>query len=291
MENKLQKKLTPKAKKRIAKTATLIAALVLSIVAVNDNLYVQRYYIETDKLNDGLTVALVSDLHSSKYGDDMNELVTAIEKEEPDLLFMTGDIFEEEIPHGNSETFLSEINGKYPCYYVTGNHEYKGGKERYDEIMAIIEKYDVKVLSDECETIEIDGETVNICGVEDPSRVNIFPEYDSKQALYDVSIASDNGYYTILLSHRPELFEKYVASDFDLVLAGHAHGGQWRIPIIMNGLYAPDQGILPKYAGGCYGEEDTKMVVSRGLSRGDTYVPRIFNRPELVIVEIGESVN
>ncbi len=291
MENKSTKKLTPKVKKRIAKIAVLAAFIAIAVIAVNDNLYVQRYYIETDKLNDGLTVALVSDLHSSKYGDDMEELVEAIDKEEPDLLLMTGDIFEEEMPHGNSETFLAQIDSKYPCYYVTGNHEYWGGKERYDEIMAIIEKYDVKLLSDECETIEISGETINICGIEDPGRVNVFPEYDFKQSLYDLSVESDNENYTMLLSHRPEFFEKYVASGFDLVLSGHAHGGQWRIPVVMNGLYAPDQGLLPEYAGGCYGEEGTTMVVSRGLSRGDTYVPRIFNRPELVILEIGESVN
>ncbi len=291
MENKSTKKLTPKVKKRIAKIAALAAFIALAVIAVNDNLYVQRYYIETDKLNEGLTVALVSDLHSSKYGDDMEELVEAIDKEEPDLLLMTGDIFEEEMPHGNSETFLAQIDSKYPCYYVTGNHEYWGGKERYNEIMAIIEKYDVKLLSDECETVDVNGETVNICGIEDPGRVNVFPEYDFKQSLYDLSVESDNGNYTMLLSHRPEFFEKYVASGFDLVLSGHAHGGQWRIPVVMNGLYAPDQGLLPEYAGGCYGEEGTTMVVSRGLSRGDTYVPRIFNRPELVILEIGESVN
>ena len=97
---------------------------------------------------------------------------------------------------------------------------------------------------------------------------------------------TENGNYTILLSHRPELFEHYVSRGFDLVLCGHAHGGQWRIPRILNGLYAPNQGLFPQYAGGQYDSDATTMIVSRGLARESTRLPRIFNRPELVLVEI-----
>ena len=98
--------------------------------------------------------------------------------------------------------------------------------------------------------------------------------------------ASENGNYTILLSHRPEFFELYAAQGFDLALCGHAHGGQFRIPGILNGLYAPNQGFFPKYAGGEYHKKRTVMIVSRGLARESTRVPRFYNRPELVIIDI-----
>ena len=92
--------------------------------------------------------------------------------------------------------------------------------------------------------------------------------------------------FTILLTHRPELFERYVARGFDLVLCGHAHGGQWRIPGVLNGLLAPNQGLFPPYAGGRYERGNTTMIVSRGLAKETTFVPRILNPPELVVVTI-----
>ncbi len=95
-----------------------------------------------------------------------------------------------------------------------------------------------------------------------------------------------NGNYTILLSHRPEPFRFYACYGFDLALCGHAHGGQWRIPGLLNGLYAPHQGLFPKYAGGRYLKGGTTMIVSRGLARENTRVPRFYDPPELVIVDL-----
>jgi len=92
--------------------------------------------------------------------------------------------------------------------------------------------------------------------------------------------------FTLLLSHRPERIEDYLGYPFDLILSGHAHGGQWRLPGIVNGLYAPNQGLFPKYAGGRYDFEDTAFLVSRGLARESTKIPRVFNRPELVVVDL-----
>ena len=91
----------------------------------------------------------------------------------------------------------------------------------------------------------------------------------------------------ILLSHHPEYYPRYLEGrNIDLIFSGHAHGGQWRIPFVLNGLYAPDQGLFPKYAGGKYEKDGSVMIVSRGLARETTPVPRIFNRPEIVIVNI-----
>ena len=116
---------------------------------------------------------------------------------------------------------------------------------------------------------------------DNPASVESINEQLSK-----VNELSQNDNYTILLSHRPELFELYTTYNFDLVLSGHAHGGQWRIPGILNGVYAPNQGLFPEYAGGEYQDNGTTMVVSRGLARETTLAPRIFNRPELVIIDL-----
>ncbi|MBQ4118259.1 MAG: metallophosphoesterase, partial [Oscillospiraceae bacterium] len=92
--------------------------------------------------------------------------------------------------------------------------------------------------------------------------------------------------FNVLLVHRPEYIEQYAKLGFDLVLCGHAHGGQWRIPGVLNGIYAPGQGVFPKYAGGIYEVNGTTLVVSRGLAKESTPIPRVFNRPELVIIDI-----
>ncbi|MDO4733224.1 MAG: metallophosphoesterase, partial [Bacillota bacterium] len=89
---------------------------------------------------------------------------------------------------------------------------------------------------------------------------------------------------SILLSHRPECTAFYESSGFDLELSGHAHGGQLRIPGLLNGLYAPNQGFFPKYAGGLYQLGKTSLLVSRGLCK--SRLPRVFNRPELAIIEL-----
>ena len=121
---------------------------------------------------------------------------------------------------------------------------------------------------------------IRLAGIEDP----LF--YPDETVEEKISPIMHGDTYTILLSHRPELTKEYTALAFDAVVCGHAHGGQWRLPGLINGVYAPHQGIFPKFAGGLYDLGTTTLIVSRGLARETTLVPRIFNRPELVIMEI-----
>ncbi len=100
-------------------------------------------------------------------------------------------------------------------------------------------------------------------------------------------LMSDNDKYTLLLSHRPELFEVYVKCGADLVLSGHAHGGQFRLPFV-GGLVAPNQGLFPEYDAGLYTEGNTNMVVSRGV--GNSILPfRFNNRPEVILIELEKA--
>ena len=280
-------------KKRILwLSGVLIALMLLVLISCDFRLKTVYYTVDSDKISAPIRIALLTDLHSCRYGENQKNLIEAVQKQNPDIVLLGGDIFDDKVPHKNAELTVKQLAEQYPCYYVTGNHEY--WSREVGTILDIIKGYDVTVLSGECDTVEIKGQFINICGVDDPDVTVYLAEgvsigkqlASAEKAAQETEQTAGKEVFTILLSHRPELFETYQNYDFDLVLSGHAHGGQWRIPGLLNGLFAPDQGLFPEYAGGRYAYADGTMIVSRGLARESTPVPRIFNRPELVVVEV-----
>lgn len=270
----------------------VIAFVFLILFACDVRLKTVYYSVESDKITAPVRIALLTDLHSCRYGKNQKDLIEAVQKQNPDIVLLGGDIFDDEMSYDNAEITIRQLAEEYPSYYVTGNHEYWG----YDvgTILDIVKDCSVMVLAGECDSITINGQTINICGVDDPD-VEVYlaegvpVEWQlecANEAAQEAEKALGTELFTVLLSHRPELYEAYQNYDFDLVLSGHAHGGQWRIPGVLNGLFAPDQGLFPEYAGGRYDYENGTMIVSRGLARESTPVPRIFNRPELVIVDV-----
>ena len=282
------KKLTKK-NKIIILTSVALVLLILAVFAFDVRLKTVNYEIDSEKVENKVRIALVTDLHSCKYGKDQKKLVDALEKQNPDVVLLGGDIFDDEISPENTKKFISGIAGKYPCYYVTGNHEWWCEDEVFLSYISFLEENGVKILAGSAETVEINGEKINVCGVDDPEARTLgsYGKYIGfEKQLEEVNKITQNGNYTLLLAHRPSLFEEYSKYDFDLVLSGHVHGGQWRIPFLVNGLYSPSEGFFPDYTGGKYEDGSTTMIVSRGLARETTIVPRIFNRPELVIIDI-----
>ncbi|MBS6396967.1 MAG: metallophosphoesterase [Clostridiales bacterium] len=261
-----------------------ILLIILTISICSTRLKIQHYTVVSAKIDSRVRIALISDLHSSKYGDKESLLIQAIDSQNPDLICLVGDICDDKIPHDNSEALLKGIADRYPCFYVTGNHEYWG--HDIDTILRLFEKYQVEILSGDHQTVTVNGNTVNLCGITDPDAARYTDSPDIITQLNGLKDVSQNGSFTLLLAHRPEYIETYDQYSFDLVLSGHAHGGQWRIPGILNGFYAPNQGLFPKYAGGSYTVGSTQMIVSRGLALESTKLPRIFNRPELVIIDL-----
>ena len=259
---------------------------------LNSELLTVDYSVKGRSNTPDMKIAVISDLHSCKYGENQSELIDAVDAGKPDIVIMTGDIFDRARDDSFSNTFLSIISKKYPCYYVTGNHEYRLGPDVYETRMNFIDSLGIVRLSGEFVEFEKNGKSVNICGVEDPksSQSVYFQERETYDILFEqlksIKSNSNGDNFSILISHRPELFEDYVDYGFDLVLCGHAHGGQIVIPHIANGLLAPNQGFFPEYAGGEYRKNNTVMIVSRGLARGTVNVPRLYNRPELVFVTI-----
>lgn len=266
--------------------------LILLVIVCDSRLKTVFYEVSSDKVNAPVRIALLTDLHSCRYGENQKNLLDAVQKQNPDVVLLGGDIFDDNGSYNNAELTVRQLAEQYPCYYVTGNHEYWG----YDvgTILDIVKDCGVTILAGECDTITINGQSISICGVDDPDAEVYLAEgvpigqqlASAENAAQEAEQAMEKEVFTILLSHRPELFENYQMYDFDLVLSGHAHGGQWRIPGILNGLYAPHQGLFPEYAGGRYDYMGGTMIVSRGLARESTPIPRIFNRPEVVIVDV-----
>lgn len=285
-------------KKRTKILLFLPAVLLLLILPGFYNaLAVRRYTVEAPEIAGPVRIALITDLHSCAYGRGQQELLDAVDAEAPDLILLGGDIFDDNLPDDNAEIFLRGIGGRYPVCYVTGNHEYWSGEAGFARKTAILEECGIVRLSGETFTVEAGGSRITVCGVDDPySWADCYGFTERTEGSFRDQVAqaaaqADKDAYTILLTHRPELPDVYSQYGFDLVLAGHAHGGQWRIPGILNGLWAPNQGLFPPYAGGRYEQNGTVMIVSRGLARESTRLPRWYNRPELVIVELRHTAD
>ena len=234
----------------------------------------------------GFRIAQVSDLHNAEFGKNNAELLKLLSESKPDIIVITGDLIDaNHTDVGIALGFAQESVRIAPTYYVTGNHE--AASPQYDTLKAGLEEAGVIVLEDEAVSLERNGETITLLGLGDPDftvKGDMFGETSAMVSTKLKNLDDGEGGYTILLSHRPELFETYVNCSIDLVFAGHAHGGQFRLPFI-GGVIAPNQGLFPKYDGGLYTDGGTNMVVSRGI--GNSIIPlRFNNRPEIVLVEL-----
>lgn len=266
--------------------ATITIIIVLALLAFDVRLKIVQYTITSEKIKKPMRIALVTDLHSCKYGAGQKTLIDAVDKEKPDMILLGGDIFDDEIPDDNTKIFLSAIAKKYPCYYVTGNHEY--WSMHVHEMLEWLRAHGIEDIGGKTIQTNVNGNEICLSGLNDPDEARYTGEGDGMKAeLGRAMNERDDTAFTMLLTHRPSFVNLYKDAGFDLVLAGHAHGGQWRIPGVLNGVFAPDEGFFPKYAGGFYHfDNGGEMIVSRGLARESTRVPRVFNRPELVIINI-----
>ena len=274
-------------KKIIGVLAGLILVLIVWTAWGNTALELNTYTISSRELPDafdGYRIAQVSDLHNAEFGEGNQRLLNMLREAEPDMIAITGDLIDSRKTNvAIALAFAKEAVKIAPCYYVSGNHEARVSE--YQDLKTGLETAGVTVLDDAQVKIDASGKSITVIGVNDPSFSADYLTGDA--AVIDqklTELAAEDAGFTILLSHRPELFNTYVSHDMDLVLSGHAHGGQFRLPLI-GGLVAPNQGLFPKYDAGLYSEGDTNMIVSRGL--GNSILPfRFNNRPEVVLIEL-----
>lgn len=299
-------------KKRIIKW-TVIAILLIWLLWGNLTVKLTTITVSDADLPDafaGFKIAQISDLHNAEFGKDNHVLIDMLKNQAPDIIVITGDMVDSEHTDVDvAANFARQAVKIAPCYYVTGNHEgwlaegeddeawddeaesrkecsderdHTSAKEtEYDKLEAALIDAGVHVLHDESLMLKRDGETIQLIGMDDPTYRVVAGNAPFRSKLQELE---SEELFTVLLSHRPEMFDTYVQSNIDVVFAGHAHGGQVRIPFV-GGLVAPGQGFLPEYDAGAYTDGTTTMVVSRGI--GNSMVPvRVNNRPEVVVVEL-----
>ncbi len=257
----------------------------------------------------GYRIVQVSDLHNAVFGKENRQLIDLLAKADPDCIVLTGDLVD--CHHTNIEAaldFVKNASRIAPMYYVSGNHEayLDLASDQYQLLKAGLKQYGVTILENEAialsnsQSASFDQAALNpenssdVCdqvlliGLSDPgfirNRSNASNGLSNGQIIQSAldSLAIPETSYSIVLAHHPELFETYVENQMDLVLSGHAHGGQFRLPFV-GGIYAPNQGFLPQYDAGLYTREQTNMVVSRGI--GNSEIPlRFNNQPEIVLI-------
>ena len=229
-------------------------------------------------------IVQLSDIHDSEFGENNLDLVNKVKDLSPDAIFITGDLIDRNRYNlKQSLEIVRQLQFVAPFYYVTGNHEISTND--VENIKTELINLGVNVLSDESLIIEsLTGDKMAIGGIEDPLSSNL-NEHEYVELTVDKAFEEvPEDMFKILLSHRPEQFDVYVDRGIDLILSGHAHGGQIRIPGI-GGVIAPGQGWFPKYTSGVHEEDESRMIVSRGL--GNSLVPiRVFNQPEIIAVTL-----
>ena len=282
-----------KTKKRLVIILTstlLVIAILIGLIAWgNKALMITEITVNSQKLPEnfeGFKIAHVSDLHNDEFGKDNAKLISLIENSAPDIIAITGDIFD--CHHTDVDVaieFAEKAVRIAPCYYVAGNHEQRV-PDAYEKLIDAFKEIGIVVLDNKAVTVERAGQSINVLGVSDPGFETDYLFGDTEGVLnhYLSELMTDKESFNLLLSHRPELFELYERHDVDLVLTGHAHGGQFRLPFV-GGLYAPNQWLFPEYDAGLYSEDNTNMIVSRGI--GNSLFPfRFNNRPEVVLVTL-----
>jgi len=280
--------------------AVVVVALFFFIVMLIDGnrFVIREYTIESDKIKDGIDLAVMADLHNKQYGTQNEKLLNALRKIAPHVIMVAGDMLTAKPGKGyeKAAAFMEKVASEFPVYYGLGNHEYRMkiypesyGTE-FDEYMERLEKAGILVLDNESALIQVKREqsltNIRVSGVAiERFYYNRFRKiYMSGEYLDGLIGRADENAYQVLLAHNPEYFETYADWGADLTLSGHIHGGIMRLPFL-GGVISPKLVFFPKYDGGHYIRNGRHMVLSRGLGM-HTIPIRIFNPAELVVVHL-----
>lgn len=246
----------------------------------NNKIDVTNYEIKSKKIKNDVKIVQLSDLHGKQFGAYNNRLLKKVDKINPDFIVYTGDLIDKRRGDNMDETFifLNKLVSKYEVFYIRGNHEKSSPKrqEIFARLMSI-KSPSFHFLQNKSETVKVNGTTIAIMGADD-SESRRFKKFEQEDC------------FKIVLNHFPNFFDEeaeFCETDIDMQFAGHAHGGQWISPFF-GGLFAPDQGILPRFYRGMHEHNGKKLVVSRGM--GNSLFPfRLFNRPEIVVVTLKKA--
>ena len=280
-----------KTKKKFIVFAAIVAILILLIIWIaygNTDLEIYKYNVKSEDIPsefDNFRIVQISDLHNAEFGENNEKLLLMLKQADADIIAITGDM----IDSRNTDidvaiSFAQKAVNIAPVYYVNGNHESRVLGE-YEKLKQGLTDAGVNILENSSADITIGDEAITLIGINDPNfRMDIVDDTMEQNVAHQLmNVIPDNDNYKVLLAHRPECFDVY-AGNVDLVLSGHAHGGQFIIPFV-GGLVAPGQGFFPEYYEGSHIKENTEMIVSRGI--GNSIIPfRINNKPEIIVAEL-----
>ena len=267
---------------------TIVVIIVATVIILgNYDVETYKYNIKSEKIPesfDGFRIAQVSDLHNAEFDKYNSTVLQPIFLSRPNIIVITGDM----IDSRNTDvdvalSFAQKAVNIAPVYYINGNHESRVPEE-YEELKKGLIEAGITVLENESVDITVGEDTITLIGINDPGfRMELVDDTMEQNVAHQLmKVIPDNDNYKVILAHRPEYFDVY-AGNVDLVLSGHAHGGQFRIPLV-GGLVAPGQGFFPEYYEGSYIKDNTEMIVSRGV--GNSIIPfRINNKPEIIVAE------
>ncbi|MCM1399392.1 MAG: metallophosphoesterase [Clostridium sp.] len=246
----------------------------------NHHLVITYYDYQSDKIGsdlNGYCIVQISDLHNATFGRDNKKLISKIKGLSPDMVVITGDIVDSSHTDIDAAVqFVSIIAKEYPTYYVTGNHEYWLEETDRHTLMKGLEQAGAIILNNEKITISAGAETFELIGLDDKSL--------GDSTLKNLTENCGDRDFILVLAHEPQYIQEYSNTKTDLLLCGHAHGGQFILPFI-GAVVAPDQGFLPAYTAGEYQQNELTMFVSRGL--GNSVIPiRLFNDPEIACIKL-----
>lgn len=259
---------------------------------------IKRCDVESEKIPasfDGAKIVFLTDLHNTEYGKENKTLLQAIKKENPDYIFIGGDMLvaRSGVPYKKAISFVRKLAARYPVYYASGNHEYRlkiypeqYGTSFFDDYMYELEQAGVTYLTNESVAIRRGKDSIVVSGLE------IDAIYYSRLKTVEMSefyipsllgIKKDDS-FRILLAHNPIYFPEYAKWGADLVLSGHVHGGLVRLPLL-GGVVSTQVTLFPKYDEGFFYEGNSGMILSAGL--GVHSIPfRLFNLPTMHVITL-----
>lgn len=262
----------------------ILGLLLFVILGLNPTLQTTEYIYESAEIPasfDGYTICQISDLHCKSFGKNNQKLLTAIHDMNPDIIVLTGDIVDED--HDDLSSVEALFQGiqeaNIPCYYITGNHELEDDAiVQYTELLRLIDEYNIINLDDKTEILTKGEDSISLTG----------GKWYSRYIVNFLVPTVPEGFH-ILLYHGTDFFDLIKDYNYDLILSGHIHGGIIRLPFINKGLFGNSGEFMPEYVSGIYQDvkENCTMIASRGL--GDAFLPRFYNRPELVRITLKTS--
>ena len=274
-------------KNTIALTVLIISLFIVSLLRSRYGLVVTRYEVAIEGLEQPVRMVHLSDLHCMEFGSENKKLVAKVSEQKPDIIAMTGDMISRdstaEDVHALCE-LVSTMAEIAPVYFSLGNHELMYMDAQEDSLIAQLEDAGAVILEQEFQDITVDGQPLRIGGAYGYLLSRKYRNTDEQDFM---DAFTDTEKPTVLLAHLSEGLLAYNCLgdwNVDLVLCGHTHGGQIRLPLL-GGLYDPEVGFFPEYTQGLFQDNSAWLALSAGLG-SSTRIPRFHNPPELVVIDL-----